>query len=399
MGGAAWIAAFSNSCAMLYQLTPLEESDDRVLINGFPGILSWAKRKKIGPLKQESVIKGDIFVVEDSTQRRRKDFEMSYTDQECKSSAYRKGEEQKDGMELLNERLAANLRQSVRKLGSYPVLSPPWIEMVPCFARMATVTEMEGSLPQQKDATIWETEEHAVRYVMEDGKLNLMLRSMIDFKAHVYNARNKPDELELKSNAAICDEFELSLGRVLYCCWTHVEALQTTEVAPLMEYISEVLQRVLCTEGALDALLASPNLALKQEVQVLLYVGQLLLQVETMREVRVMPFIRKSGVFGKMAVFLLRAHASLPPHILLRAIAAISAVVETEDYTTYTAVYLNKTESGEGGGVDGVDTLDALLELRDQVLAPLLKSLPRDQRFKVKPLSDAIDKCQRLSRK
>jgi len=302
-------------------------------------------------------------------------------------------------MELLNERLAANLRQSVRKLASYPVLSTPWLEMVPCFSRMATVTEMEGSMPQQKDATIWETEEHAVRYVMEDGKLNLMMRMMIDFKNHVYNSKNTPDELELMSNAAVCEEFEHSLGRVLYCCWTHVEALQTTEMAPLMEYISEVLRRVLCTDGALDALLAAPNPALKQEVQVLIYVGQVLLQVESMREVRIMPFLRKAGVFGKMVLFLLRAHASLPPHVLLRVVSALSGVVETEDYTTYTVVYLKKTESGEGGGIDGMDTLDALLDLRDQVLAALLKSLPRDQRCKVKPLSDAIDKCQRLGRK
>lgn len=324
---------------------------------------------------------------------------MSNTDQECKQSAYRKGEEQKDSMELLNERLAANLRAAVRKLGSFPVLSEPWADQVTCFARMATVTEMEGSMPQQKDATIWETEEHAVRYVMEDGKLNLMLRSMIDFKRHVFDARNKPDELELKEHAALCEEFELSLGRVLYCCWTHVEALQTTEMAPLMEYISEVLQRALCTDGALDELLARPNLSLRQEVQVLLYVGQILLQVDTMREMRVMPFLRKAGVFARMVVFLLRAHASLPPHILLRAVASLSLLVETEDYTTYTQVYLKKTDTGEGGGIDGVDTLEALLDLRDQVLAPLLKSLPRDQRPKVKPLTDSIDKCQRLSRK
>jgi hypothetical protein len=324
---------------------------------------------------------------------------MSNTDQECKQASYRKGEAQKDNMELLNERLAANLRAAVRKLGSFPVLSEPWVEMVPCFTRMAAVSEMEGSMPQQKDATIWETEEHAVRYVMEDGKLNLMLRSMIDFKSHVFNARNKPDELELNEHAALCEEFEHSLGRVLYCCWTHVEALQTTEMAPLMSYISEVLQRALCTTGALDELLTRPSLALKQEVQVLLYVGQILLQVETMREVRVMPFLRKAGVFARMAVFLLRAHASLPPHIVLRAVASLSALVETEDYTTYTEVYLSKTESGEGGGIDGVDTLEALLDLRDQVLAPLLKSLPRDQRHKVKPLADSIDKCLRLRRK
>lgn len=63
------------------------------------------------------------------------------------------------------------------------MLSDPWFEMAESFGRIANVSDMESKLPSAKsDATLWETEEQALRFLLEDGKLNLCLRNLIDFK-------------------------------------------------------------------------------------------------------------------------------------------------------------------------------------------------------------------------
>lgn len=66
---------------------------------------------------------------------------------------------------------------------NFPVLSDPWFEMADVFGRIANISDMESKLPaSKKDATLWETEEQALRFLLEDGKLNLCLRNLIEFK-------------------------------------------------------------------------------------------------------------------------------------------------------------------------------------------------------------------------
>jgi hypothetical protein len=100
----------------------------------------------------------------------------------AKSDRY-SSKEEKDELGSLATRLALDLRKHIRSLGSFPILSDPWIEMADVLGRIANISDMESKLPSGKDdATLWETEEQALRYLIEDGKLNLCLRNMIDFK-------------------------------------------------------------------------------------------------------------------------------------------------------------------------------------------------------------------------
>lgn len=63
--------------------------------------------------------------------------------------------------------------------------------MADVFGRMATVSDMEAKLSAGKSdsATLWETEEQALRYVLEDGKLNLCLRILTSYKKAQTQAR------------------------------------------------------------------------------------------------------------------------------------------------------------------------------------------------------------------
>ena len=69
-------------------------------------------------------------------------------------------------------------------------MSDAWLEMAEVFGRLANISDMESKLPSaKKDATLWETEEQAMRFLLEDGKLNLCLRNLIDFKVAQIKAR------------------------------------------------------------------------------------------------------------------------------------------------------------------------------------------------------------------
>ena len=62
-------------------------------------------------------------------------------------------------------------------------MSDPWFEMAEVFGRLATISDMESNLSSAKnDCTLWETEEQALRFLLEDGKLNLCLRNLMEFK-------------------------------------------------------------------------------------------------------------------------------------------------------------------------------------------------------------------------
>ena len=99
-----------------------------------------------------------------------------------KSDKY-SSKEDADELGNLANKLALDLRKHIRGLGSFPILSPHWIEMADVLGRIANISDMESKLPSAKDdATLWETEEQALRYLIEDGKLNLCLRNMIEFK-------------------------------------------------------------------------------------------------------------------------------------------------------------------------------------------------------------------------
>ena len=102
----------------------------------------------------------------------------------AKQSKY-SSKDEVDSLATLANKLAVDLRYSIRSLGSFEIMSPQWLIMSDIFGRIATVTEMEAQLAASKNnATLWETEEQAIRFLIEDGKLNQCLRSMVELKKY-----------------------------------------------------------------------------------------------------------------------------------------------------------------------------------------------------------------------
>jgi len=79
-----------------------------------------------------------------------------------------------DTIENLSKKLTADMRDNIKSLAMHEVLSDSWNATAEKLCRIANISEMEKRIPKKAtDATLWEGEELALRYLLEDGKLNL----------------------------------------------------------------------------------------------------------------------------------------------------------------------------------------------------------------------------------
>jgi hypothetical protein len=186
-----------------------------------------------------------------------------------KSDSYASKEVVND-LEVLSDKLAADLRVNVRSIASYPLFSEQWLNMADIFGRIATVSDMESKLSGSKsdsNATLWETEEQALRYIIEDGKLNLCLKNIEEYKIHQrklrFEGKKIPNDIEDK-----CNKFERGISVVLRNAWSHIEALQTTELASLIIHIGNVIVASMENPKIISDIAVSGELHQRQEIMV-----------------------------------------------------------------------------------------------------------------------------------
>ena len=125
--------------------------------------------------------------------------------------------------------------------------------MVDTVAHIANVAAMEDKLPNKREeSTLWEGDELTVRFLLEEGKLNLCLRLLHEVKSETAARAGDAAWLTLGAHAAGLSggadalgaklgTFEQSMGALMRCAFEHVEAVQTTDLAELFVHVSEVL--------------------------------------------------------------------------------------------------------------------------------------------------------------
>ena len=103
-----------------------------------------------------------------------------------------------------------------------------------------THTQESKLAPAKNGATLWETEELALRFIVEDGKMNLCLRNLIDCKHYQRQGFMRRMDIPADKMDKI-DKFERGIGVVLKNLWGHIEALQTTDLPALVNHIADTL--------------------------------------------------------------------------------------------------------------------------------------------------------------
>eukprot|EP00640_Fibrocapsa_japonica_P003611 CAMPEP_0113935416 /NCGR_PEP_ID=MMETSP1339-20121228/2567_1 /TAXON_ID=94617 /ORGANISM="Fibrocapsa japonica" /LENGTH=304 /DNA_ID=CAMNT_0000937563 /DNA_START=183 /DNA_END=1097 /DNA_ORIENTATION=+ /assembly_acc=CAM_ASM_000762 len=288
-----------------------------------------------------------------------------------------------DDIFALSKTLSNDLRTAIRALGSFPVLSDSWNGMADTFGRIANISDMESKLPKDSEnATLWECEELALRYLLEDGKLNLCLRNLVEFKNFERELRNAPATLPTDHRDKL-DAFEKGLGCVLRNAWRHVEAIQTTDLPLLINYIGDVMEDAVRNPTRLESFQKAGELEKRQEVVVIYYLASLMTQVDEVSEDRVMPLIKERRLFSLLVSVMHAHHAKLNEGDLLTALTALSLICDTEDFSTYKDTeYLEETEEKE-----------MLSSLHTDVIEDLTEDW--DTRRKIRPLLDYIREVQR----
>lgn len=213
--------------------------------------------------------------------------------------AYETWDLQKDAVDRLTKKLSSDLRFLVRRLALYEPLTEPWRLMNENVAGIATFANIElftdGSSTQAtkettqqpargfvsssssvlvrerssaadataqagkktgpttaaggeyiewvRDGSIWDREDVVTRQIMEEGKLNVLLRMVVDFAAfqcvgNEFAEAVQKDPVAVESQTR---QFESSVGVIMCCCLRSVEVLQTVDLPLLFEFIAHCL--------------------------------------------------------------------------------------------------------------------------------------------------------------
>ena len=140
-------------------------------------------------------------------------------------------------IESLSQKLLDRTRKQIREMDNHAVMSPKWLEMAQNLSKIGKICDAESQIDvDKKEATLWDGNENVLRFILEDGKLNQMLRTMVEFKT----VQRKEGCLP---NPDVCRMFETGLGIIFKHMFAHLEALQTTDLPLLLEHIITCLAR------------------------------------------------------------------------------------------------------------------------------------------------------------
>ena len=221
-----------------------------------------------------------------------------------------------------------------------------------------------------------------MRYLLEDGKLNLCLRNLIDYKDFqrskwvAKEGLSPADELK-------CEQFERGVGIVLRNAWSHAEAVQTSDLSTLIHYIGDILDSHLDFPQQMEAVFRSPEVGNRQEMLVFRYISAIIRNIESVPEATIMGIMRQRHIFMSGARVLCAYHTYLLKADVAGMAEALALVADTEDMKTYFQEHITSRE-------------DAMIlkGLKTECLTAHFTG-DFDMRRTLRPLNDCIDKAQR----
>jgi len=179
------------------------------------------------------------------------------------SDRYASAPSAQDAADRMTKRVTNDVRGRVRRVvPSTELFSGSWYELSETYVSVATVAVMEerdvyhspeayvistllgtNFVPQgttqlgkaSSESTIWERDDVCVRLVVEEGKTNLIVRTMEDFYA---STRCTPQSASLSIPSNV---FEVASGALVRCTITALETLQTLDVRALISHCALAL--------------------------------------------------------------------------------------------------------------------------------------------------------------
>jgi len=307
------------------------------------------------------------------------------------------------------KRLKDELREHIRFLADYELLSMDWLRMAESLHQIANVAFMETHLPPSEDnpltqqgkkekGTLWDQErdELAVRILLEEGKLNLVLRILHKYRQATRDSTKFTELIQSASSKyqsdmtliqERCHVFEQSVGLLLKLAFQHVEALQIMDVPEFIQHCAEVMK------DALESNRTTPLTPVEgdklQETMVLHYLSGLATALEELDEDRVMDLMHEHNLLPLTIAHLSKHYMWYNLAALESAAKFLNGCLSSESYQADRQRFIPK--SGE--------TIAQLVSLKT-LLADLLKLDPVTTGLKLKKkdvqmLMDEITKYER----
>ena len=238
--------------------------------------------------------------------------------------------------------------------------------------------------------TLWDQEkdELAVRILLEEGKMNLVLRVL-----HRYSTASRsaswPATLqstaerfksELSTVVERCRVFEQSVGVLLKYVMLHIEALQIIDQPEFITHATEVIADAQLNPSKLDGADADKM----QSTLVIHYLASLSAQFDELDEERLMDLIEERGLFPTFTSYLQQRYTQHSIATLMQASYALNNLIASDPYQTEPTRFLGKSKEGS-------TTLVALKGL-------FVQELVAKYGMKKAGVQSLLDEMQRLER-
>lgn len=293
-------------------------------------------------------------------------------------------------LDALTKRLASDLREHMKQLKPYDIFTPEWDKMIESYQYVADVATMEEQMPARKckeadEESLWDGEQLAIRYLLEEGKMNMVLRMLHEFKTCMYQPDAEAKVAVIASQVhrdvsalhSAARSYETHAGALLKCALSHVEAIQTVDMPELCQLMGEVLSHLLAD---IEAGSTNDYTGL-QEVMVVYYLGAIGERLETIDEDRTMLLFCDNNITSKFVRVLSSPVAIYNRACLEVAAKALSAIAESEHFQGHMSDHLPEA-----------DDMTNLVGIEEKFFAELCK----DAKFRisVRPLCDLIKKTK-----
>lgn len=297
-------------------------------------------------------------------------------------------------------------RKCVRNIHQYPILSVEWIGLVDSLKQLTRLVQLEGRMPvnskvaeaqgrnKDSEGTLWDQEQHenAIRILVEEAKVNLCLRMMHDFKKWQYDPAEKRatyheamqaydySEVQLDQK---CQQFEESLGMLLWRAFVHVETLQLMDIPLLIEHCALVLEA--CRRPGFEPV---RNLKM-QETIVLYYFSSLMKHAEALNNGELLAKSREHRLVHFASEHVLSRVEVYPPDMIFAIAEGFSALADNEDFRSQWEQFFLDAD-----GKPDPEAKAGFLQLEAKVVAVALKEAPERKRV-LRPLLDLFRAMQR----
>jgi hypothetical protein len=226
------------------------------------------------------------------------------------SNAYVAQDAAQDTIERMSRRLTGDVRSKIRRVA--PPMQPmtdEWLEQLCYVQHLASVAATEereaygnaelaiaealdtagnseggAGIGKSGHETVWEKDDVCVRLIIEEGKTNLLVRTLIEYWAAFHQV---PDQAVVPS----IQRFEMVLGVLVRCALSCYEALQTLDIRAMIDHCGQCL-RLSVQEPALTATGPCCMKLLSQFGLVITYLAHIVANMERLRS--------EEAIFGKV---------------------------------------------------------------------------------------------------